>query len=300
MLIPCRNEAVAIARVIADFRAALPDAAIHVCDNNSTDATAAIAAAAGAFVGREELPGKGHVMRRMFRDIEADFYLTVDGDGTYDAEAAPAMIALALAEGCDLVNAIRREEASAAYRFGHRFGNRVLTGMVRHIFGARVQDMLSGYKLLSRRFVKSFPALSRGFDIETEITVHALELSLPVGHVEAPYRARPLGSESKLDTWRDGLRILGMIVRLIRHERPLACFGGLGVALALFSLALGLPVVAEFLRTGLVPRLPTAVAAMGLMLAAMMAIVTGLVLDTVTRGRREMRMLAYLQAPSRR
>lgn len=296
VLIPCRNEAAAIAGVIVEFRAALPDAVIYVYDNNSTDDTAAVARAAGAIVGSETLPGKGKVMRRMFRDIEADFYLTVDGDGTYDASVAPAMLALARQGPCDLVNAVRRGGEGAAYRFGHQLGNRVLTGLVRRIFGDRVRDMLSGYKLLSRRFVKSFPALSGGFDIETEITVHALELALPVAHVEADYRARVAGSVSKLNTWRDGIRILSMIVRLCRHERPLACFGMLGVVLGLVSLMLGLPVVIDFLRTGLVPRLPTAVAAVGLMLAGMMSLVTGLVLDTVTRGRRETRMLAYLQS----
>ncbi|MHB1641203.1 MAG: glycosyltransferase family 2 protein [Acidithiobacillus sp.] len=295
ILIPCYNESLTIAKVVEDFRRALPEAAIYVYDNNSQDDTAAKAADAGAMVRREDMQGKGNVVRRMFRDIEADFYILVDGDDTYDAKIAPQMLHLALEEPCDLVNCIRRESEQAAYRMGHRFGNQMLTGMVRYIFGNRVQDMLSGYKVLSRRFVKSFPALSGGFDIETELTVHALELSMPVAHVEGSYRGRPEGSESKLHTYRDGLRILWLISILFKHERPLQFFWWIGLILMLISLALGIPVVLQFLQTGLVMRLPTAVLAMGIMLVAFLSIMTGLILDTVTRGRREAKMLTYLQ-----
>jgi glycosyltransferase involved in cell wall biosynthesis len=295
VLIPCYNEALAIASVVRGFRAALPDADIYVYDNNSSDGTAEVARRAGAIVRTETLQGKGHVVRRMFRDVEADFYLLVDGDGTYDPAMAPAMLTLAGEGPYDLVNCIRRAVEEAAYRSGHKLGNVLLTGMVRQIFGDRVRDMLSGYKLLSRRFVKSFPALAGGFDIETEITVHALELSMPVSHVEGTYCGRPPGSESKLNTWRDGTRILWVIIRLFRHERPLPFFLALAAFFAAFSLLLGVPVVLEFFRTGLVPRLPTAVLASSMMLLGMLWLMTGLVLDTVTRGRRELRMLAYLQ-----
>lgn len=295
ILIPCYNESPTIAKVVKDFRRALPEASIYVYDNNSQDDTASTAAEAGAVVRREDMQGKGNVVRRMFRDIEADFYILVDGDDTYDAEIASQMLRLAMEEACDLVNCIRRGTEQEAYRRGHRFGNQMLTGMVRYIFGNRVQDMLSGYKVLSRRFVKSFPALSGGFDIETELTVHALELSMPVAHVEGGYRGRSEGSESKLHTYRDGLRILWLIGILFKHERPLQFFSWIGLVLMLISLALGIPVVLQFLQTGLVIRLPTAVLAMGIMLVAFLSIVTGLILDTVTRGRREAKMLTYLR-----
>ncbi len=295
ILIPCYNESTTIAKVVHDFRRVLPNAAIYVYDNRSWDDTAAKAVEAGAIVRREDMQGKGNVVRRMFRDVEADFYIMVDGDDTYDAEIAPQMLRLAMEEPCDLVNCIRRETEEEAYRIGHRFGNLMLTGMVRYIFGNRVQDMLSGYKVLSRRFVKSFPALSGGFDIETELTVHALELSMPVAHVMGGYRGRPEGSESKLHTFRDGLRILWLISILFKHERPLQFFSWIGLVLMLISLTLGIPVVLQFLQTGLVIRLPTAVLAMGIMLVAFLSFVTGLILDTVTRGRREVKILTYLQ-----
>ena len=295
VLIPCYNEGLTIAKVISDFKTVMPNSDVYVYDNNSSDDTVEKARRAGAIVREEKMQGKGNVVRRMFRDIEADFYILVDGDDTYDAGVAPQMLRLAIEEPCDLVNCIRREAEQEAYRTGHRFGNQMLTGMVRYIFGNRVQDMLSGYKVLSRRFVKSFPALSGGFDIETELTVHALELSMPVAHVEGSYRGRPEGSESKLHTYRDGLRILSMILILFKHERPLQFFSSIGLVLMLISLALGVPVVIQFLQTGLVIRLPTAVLAMGIMLVAFLSIVTGLILDTVTRGRREAKMLTYLQ-----
>lgn len=294
VLIPAYNEEVAIAKVTSDFRAALPNARIYVFDNNSTDHTVEKALAAGAQVRREEQQGKGHVVRRMFRDIDADWYVMVDGDDTYDAQLAPRMLALATEGPYDLVNCVRRETEDAAYRSGHRLGNVMLTGAVRRIFGDRVQDMLSGYKVLSRRFVKSFPALSQGFDIETELTVHAQELSMPVAHVEGNYRARPAGSESKLRTYSDGWRILMMIMKLVRHERPLFFFGVIAGLLATVSVLLSIPIVNTYLETGLVPRLPTAVLATGIMLLAALNLFTGLILDTVSRGRREVRLLAYL------
>ncbi len=295
ILIPCYNEAAAIGGVIAGFRAALPGAAIYVYDNNSTDGTAAAASTAGALVFSEPQQGKGHVVRRMFRDIEADFFLLVDGDGTYDPAVAPDMLALARAQKIDLVSCVRKSEGVEAYRFGHQFGNLLLTGMVKYIFGNRVQDMLSGYKLLSRRFVKSFPALSGGFDIETELTVHALELSLPIGHVTGAYKGRPVGSPSKLNTYRDGAKILWLIAVLVKHERPMQLFSSVAAILTAAAVILGIPIVTHYLATGLVPRLPTAVLATGLILMANLSLATGLILDTVTRGRREARMLAYLQ-----
>jgi glycosyltransferase involved in cell wall biosynthesis len=296
VLIPCYNEALTIADVVRQFKAALPQASVLVYDNNSTDGTREAAKAAGAAVFHEKTQGKGNVVRRMFRDVEADFYILVDGDGTYDAAMAPSMLSLALTERIDLVNCVRNSESQpAAYRRGHRFGNRLLTSIVTLIFGNRLTDMLSGYKLLSRRFVKSFPALSGGFDIETELCVHALELSLPIGHLTGDYKGRPEGSASKLNTYRDGLRILWLIVALVKHERPLQLFGAASCILLVAALLLGAPVVTHYLATGLVPRLPTAVLATGLVLIAALSFATGLILDTVTRGRREARMLAYLQ-----
>ncbi|WP_103702879.1 glycosyltransferase family 2 protein [Paraburkholderia eburnea] len=297
VLLPCYNEESAIVKVIRDFRAALPDASIYVYDNNSRDRTAELARAEGVIVRTEVQQGKGHVVRRMFRDIEADFYVMADGDDTYEASIAPEMLQLAIDGNHDLINCVRRETEDAAYRGGHRFGNLMLTGVVRRIFGDRVQDMLSGYKVFSRRFVKSFPALSQGFDIETELSVHALELLMPVAHVDGPYRGRPEGSESKLRTYRDGWRILMLIFKLVRHERPMFFFSLLAGLLAVISLVLIAPIVEHYLATGLVPRLPTAVLSMGVMFMAGLSVATGTVLDTVTRGRREVRMLAYLQCP---
>jgi glycosyltransferase involved in cell wall biosynthesis len=300
ILLPCHNEAITIGQVVRAFRTSVPGATIYVFDNNSTDRTAEIARAAGAIVRSETLQGKGRVVRRMFRDIQADLYVIADGDDTYDAMLAPAMIALARSGPHDLVNCVRRESGEAAYRGGHRIGNRLLTNTVRLIFGNRVEDMLSGYKVLSRRFVKSFPVLSNGFDIETELAIHALELAMPIAHLEGEYRARPEGSVSKLRTYQDGFRILRMIVRLLRNERPLAFFGAL--ALVAWACAGGLiePVIRTYLATGLVPRLPTAVLATGIVIAGALSLITGIILDTVTRGRQEMRLLAYLQheAPS--
>ena len=259
VLIPSFNEEIAIAQVVRDFKTALPDAAVYVYDNNSTDGTIQRARAVGAEVRSEAQQGKGHVVRRMFRDVDADFYIMVDGDDTYESGLAPDMLSLAMSGPFDLVNCIRRETEDAAYRGGHRLGNWLLTSVVRRIFGNRVRDMLSGYKVFSRRFVKSFPALSTGFDIETELTVHALELSMPVAHVQGSYRGRQEGSESKLRTYRDGWRILMLILKLVRHERPMVFFGMLAALSTLVALALIEPVIITYLNTGLVPRFPTAI-----------------------------------------
>jgi glycosyltransferase involved in cell wall biosynthesis len=300
VLVPSHDEAAAIAKVVADFRAALPDAAIYVYDNNSTDGTAAAALAAGARVRRETLQGKGHVVRRMFADVEADLYVLVDGDDTYDAAAAPAMLRRLLDDGLDMVIGTRATDRAAAYRPGHRLGNRVLTGLVAAIFGDRVSDMLSGYRVFSRRFVKSFPALSAGFETETELTVHALELRMAIGEVRTAYRERPAGGASKLRTYSDGLRILRTIVILVKEERPLHFFSLAGALLLLLGIGLGVPVVLEFLATGLVPRLPTAVLATGLVLLSFLSFSAGLILDSVTRGRKELKRLAYLALPGPR
>lgn len=294
VLIPCYNEATAIVKVIQDFQEALPDARIYVYDNNSTDRTVEMARAAGATVRRERQQGKGHVVRRMFGDIEADVYVLVDGDGTYDAASAPRLVAHLLEEQLDMVNVARMETEAAAYRPGHRFGNALLTQMVGWVFGDRIKDMLSGYRVFSRRFVKSFPALSAGFEIETELTVHALELHMPIDEIPTPYRARPAGSLSKLHTVRDGWRILATIALLVREERPLPFFSALFMLLATVSVILAWPIVLEFMVTGLVPRFPTAILSTGLMLLAFFNLACGIILDTVTLGRREMKRLHYL------
>ena len=294
VLVPCYNEARAIAKVVADFRAALPDATIYVYDNNSTDSTVEAALRAGAVVRRETHQGKGHVVRRMFNDIEADIYVLVDGDATYDAPSAAAMIERLLGHRLDMVVANRVDQEEAAYRAGHRTGNWLLTSFVAAVFGSTFNDMLSGYRVFSRRFVKSFPVLSGGFEIETELTIHALELGMAVAEIDTPYYARPKGSASKLNTWSDGFRILFTIFKLYRVERPLRFFGAIGLMLAIISFGFAVPVVTTYLETGLVPRLPTAVLATGLMILGSLSVAIGLVLDTVTRGRREMKLLAYL------
>ncbi len=294
VLIPCYNEQAAVATVIADFRKALPSAAIYVYDNNSSDRTAAIAREAGAEVRNERHQGKGHVVRRMFADIDADIYVLVDGDATYDAASAPRMIEVLRADQLDMVVGRRLDKSEAAYRRGHRLGNWMLTGFLSSVFGEVFTDILSGYRVFSRRFVKSFPVLSDGFEIETELTVHALELALPVAEIDTPYYARPEGSFSKLNTWSDGFRILGTILKLYRSEKPLRFFTGIGIFLALISIGLAVPIFITYLEEGVVPRLPTAVLSTGLMVVAMLSASSGLVLDTVTRGRREMKLLAYL------
>ena len=294
VLVPCFNEEAGVAKVVADFRAALPQATIHVYDNNSTDRTAEVARAAGALVRRETHQGKGNVVRRMFSDVDADIYVLVDGDATYDAASAGAMIARLVDDRLDMVVAARVQREEAAYRPGHRTGNRLFTGFVASVFRTTFTDVLSGYRVFSRRFVKSFPVLSRGFEIEIELTVHALELELATAEMATPYYARPQGSASKLSTWRDGFRILLTIVSLYRSERPLAFFTAVGVVLAFVSIGLAIPLLVTYLQQGLVPRIPTAVLSTGLMVAAFLSVVAGVVLDTVSKGRREMKLLAYL------
>lgn len=295
VLVPCFNEAAAIAKVVADFRAALPAATVYVYDNNSTDDTSAIAAAAGAEVRRETRRGKGNVVRRMFHDIEADVYVMVDGDDTYDAGVAPGLVARLVDDNLDMVVGKRIETHQAAYRAGHRLGNRVLTGLVRWLFGAQIDDMLSGYRVFSRRFVKSFPSFSREFEIETELTVHAMQMRMPVAEVETNYKERPPGSASKLRTFRDGWRILLAITNLMRNERPLMFFSLVGLVIAALAVVLATPVVLEFLDTGAVRRFPTAILCTGLGVIAVVCIATGLILDLVAHVRREAKRLVYLQ-----
>src|SRR6478735_8158647 len=298
-VIPCFNEALAIAQVVGEFRAALPEAEIHVFDNNSTDHTAEVARESGATVTHVALRGKGNVARRMFADVEADVYVMVDGDATYDVRDIRQHIAMLVRDNLDMIVGSRIDDGEDAqtYRRGHRFGNRLLTGAVASLFGGRMTDMLSGYRVFSRRYAKSFPALSRGFEIETELTVHALELRMPFAEVPVPYRARPEGSESKLSTYRDGWRILKTICKLFVSERPLQFFSGAAGVLVLLSLILAEPLVSTYLNTGLVPRQPTAVLVTGMMLTAMLSFVCGVVLHTVTIGRREAKRLSYLAIP---
>ncbi len=300
VILPCYNEAAAISQTIAAFRASLPDARIYVYDNNSSDATCAVAAEAGAIVRSEKMQGKGNVVRRMFADVDADIYIMADGDATYDAAAAPALVKQLIDENLDMVVGARKSEVEAAYRRGHRIGNAMLTGMLAQLFGRSFSDILSGYRVFSKRFVKSFPVLSSGFEIETEISVHALELTMPVAEQVTAYAARPEGSESKLNTYRDGWRILKTIIMLFRSERPMTFFGMIAALLALLAVTLAVPLAITYAQTGLVPRLPTALLSTGLIILSAMSMMCGLILDTVVRGRLEMRRLAYLtyQAPA--
>ena len=297
VILPCYNEEAAIGQTVAGFRAALPGAAIYVYDNNSKDRTVDYARAAGAIVRTERMQGKGNVVRRMFADVDADIYVMADGDATYDAAVAPALVARLVDENLDMVVGARRSEVELAYRRGHRLGNRMLTGMLAQLFGRSFSDILSGYRVFSRRFVKSFPILSAGFEIETEISVHALELRMPVAEIETEYGARPEGSASKLSTYRDGWRILKTILNLYRVERPVLFFGDIGLVLLIVALILAVPLIATYVQTGLVPRQPTAILITGLVILAFLSFFSGLILDTVTRGRREMRRLAYLALP---
>ena len=298
VLLPCYNEEAAIAATVAGFKAALPGATIYVYDNNSRDRTREIAAKAGAVVRTERQQGKGHVVRRMFADIDADVYVMADGDLTYDAKAAPAMVDMLLGEQLDMVVGTRKHEEKEAYRGGHVLGNKVFTGLLSGLFGRSFSDIFSGYRVFSRRFVKSFPVLSSGFEIETEMSVHALELRMPVGEVETAYAARPEGSESKLSTFRDGWRILTTIATLYRIERPVLFFGSIGALLVIAALLLSIPLIVTYVHTGLVPRVPTAILVTGMTIVAVLCFFTGLILDTVTRGRREVRRLAYLSLPA--
>ena len=298
VLLPCYNEEAAISQTIAAFAAALPGATIYVYDNNSGDRTREVAAAAGAIVRDERMQGKGHVVRRMFADVEADIYVMADGDATYDASAAPELVHRLVDERLDMVVGARKSEVEEAYRRGHRLGNRLFTGLLAGLFGRSFTDIFSGYRVFSRRFVKSFPALSRGFETETEISVHALELAMPVAEVVTAYGARPEGSISKLSTYRDGWRIARTILHLFRIERPVLFYGGFAAFLAAIALVLAIPLIATFIETGLVPRFPTAILVTGLMVVAFLSFGVGLILDTVVRGRREMRRLAYLSLPA--
>ena len=294
VLLPCYNEEAAIAATVAGFRAALPDATVYVYDNNSRDRTRQVAAQAGAVVRSESQQGKGHVVRRMFADIDADIYVMADGDLTYDPKAAPAMVDLLVADQLDMVVGTRRHEEKDAYRGGHVLGNKLFTGLLAGLFGRSFSDIFSGYRVFSRRFVKSFPVLSSGFEIETEMSVHALELRMPVSEFDTVYAARPEGSESKLSTWSDGWRILKTIVTLYRIERPVLFYGSIGALLVALAVVLSIPLVVTYLNTGLVPRFPTAILVTGMIIVAVLCFFAGLILDTVTRGRREVRRLAYL------
>ena len=298
VLLPCYNEEAAIAATVEGFRKALPGATVYVYDNNSRDRTREVAAAAGAVVRTESQQGKGCVVRRMFADIEADVYVMADGDLTYEPSSAPEMVKLLVAENLDMIVGTRRHDASEAYRGGHVIGNRLFTRLLAGLFGRSFTDIFSGYRVFSRRFVKSYPVLSQGFEIETEMSVHALELRMPVGEVETRYLARPEGSHSKLSTFGDGWRILKTIVNLYRIERPVLFFGGIGALLVLAAVILAIPLVFTYLETGLVPRFPTAILATGMTIIAVLCFFAGLILDTVTRGRREIRRLAYLAQPA--
>jgi glycosyltransferase involved in cell wall biosynthesis len=298
IILPCYNEAAAIAQTVADFRAALPSATVYVYDNNSSDTTVEVARAAGAIVRTEKVQGKGNVVRRMFADVEADIYVMADGDATYEAAAAPDLVQRLIDENLDMVVGARKSEVEAAYRRGHKFGNAMLTGMLAWLFGRSFSDILSGYRVFSRRFVKSFPVLSSGFEIETEISVHSLELRMPVAEVVTAYAARPEGSESKLSTYRDGWRILNTIIRLFRYERPLVFFGGIATVFMMMAIILAVPLVITFFEIGLVPRFPTAILATGLVILSALNGMCGLILDTVVRGRLEVRRLSYLGFPA--
>ncbi|HEY8591312.1 MAG TPA: glycosyltransferase family 2 protein [Sphingomicrobium sp.] len=298
VLLPCYNEEAAIAQTVAGFRAALPGATVYVYDNNSRDRTREVAAAAGAVVRTERQQGKGHVVRRMFADIDADVYIMADGDLTYDSAAAPAMVDMLVTDQLDMVVGTRRHERKDAYRGGHVIGNKLFTGLLSGLFGRSFNDIFSGYRVFSRRFVKSFPVLSQGFEIETEMSVHALELRMPVGEVETVYAARPEGSHSKLSTYGDGWRILKTIGTLYRIERPTLFYGSIGALLIVAALILAAPLVVTYMRTGLVPRFPTAILVTGMTIIAVLCFFAGLILDTVTRGRREVRRLAYLAHPA--
>jgi glycosyltransferase involved in cell wall biosynthesis len=300
VLLPCYNEEAAIGATVAGFLKVLPQATVYVYDNNSRDRTRELAAKAGAVVRSERQQGKGHVVRRMFADVDADIYIMADGDLTYDPQAALAMVDLLLAEQLDMVVGTRRHEEKDAYRGGHVLGNKLFTGLLAGLFGRSFTDIFSGYRVFSRRFVKSFPVLSSGFEIETEISVHALELKMPVGEVETIYAARPEGSQSKLSTFSDGWRILKTLVTLFRVERPTLFYGGIAALLLILAVLLSVPLVRTYMHTGLVPRIPTAILVTGMTIIAVLCFFTGLILDTVTRGRREVRRLAYLslRAPS--
>lgn len=294
VVIPCHDEALTIARVLSGFAKALPGARLYVCDNASRDATAQRAQEAGAIVLTENALGKGNAVRRLFADIDADAYLLVDGDDTYDPSLAPEMIRRLFDDGLDMVIAARQNVYEQAHRIGHGFGNRLFNRFYQSLFGNQFTDIFSGYRVFSRRFVKSFPALSQGFAIETELAVHAGQLQAPVAEVEGPYRARPPGSRSKLNTWRDAVRILAMMLLLMKESHPARLFGMLAVVLASLAIGIALPIFRTYAETGLVPRFPTAILAAAMMLLAAISLTCGLILDSVSRGRLEARRRAYL------
>lgn len=293
-IVPCHNEELAIAKVVHDLRAAVPSMDIYVYDNASTDDTVRVARDAGAIVRHEYTKGKGNVVRRAFADIEADIYVLIDGDDTYDTTDLPTMIETLLEGPFDHVLGVRRESGDGAYRPGHELGNKGFNWLVSGVFKSEVSDMLSGYRVFSRRFVKSFPALSREFEIETELTVHAMSLRVPQTETPVGFRDRPAGSESKLRTYHDGFRILSLIIGLIRHERPMMFYGIIGTIIAILGVVTGFPVVLDYLSTGLVPRLPTAILAVGIVITAILTWMIGLVLDGVLKSRREFNRLNYL------
>jgi len=297
VLLPCYNEGLVLRTVIERFRAALPDATIYVYDNNSRDDSVAVAQSAGAVVRSEKRQGKGFVVRRMFADIDADIYIMCDADETYDASAVSSLVAELVDNGLDMVVGTRVDTSGTAYRPAHRFGNWMLTSLVRTMFGGGFSDMLSGYRIFSRRFVKSFPLMSQGFEIETELTIHALQLAMPVAEMPTRFKDRIEGSESKLQTVSDGFRILWTIVTLLKQERPFFLFGIVALAMMTASLIFGYPVIAEYMRSGTVPRLPTAILATGTMILGFLSLFCGLILDTVTRGRKEAKLLRYLELP---
>jgi glycosyltransferase involved in cell wall biosynthesis len=297
VLIPCRDEAATVAEVVRDFQKALPEACVYVYDNGSHDSTAAEASGAGAIVRYERVPGKGQVVRRMFSDIDADVYVLVDGDGTYEAGTAPAMVAMLVNDELDMVNGTRTGSEGFLYRRGHRAGNVLLSALVSRVFGGRIEDMMSGYRVMSRRFVKSFPAMSSGFETETELTIHALELHIPVGQLATQYSPRMEGSRSKLNTYSDGMRILGTITGLIKEGKPMIFFTVVAVVLLVLGISLSVPIFVEFGRTGKVPRFPTAILSTGIVLLSFLSLACGLILDSVARGRKEMKRLAYLAIP---
>jgi len=300
VLVPCLNEESTINKVINDFKIALPSARIYVYDNDSKDHTSDIAREAGAIVRTELLKGKGNVVRRMFADIEADIYVLVDGDDTYSADCAPRMVSHLVNEHLDMVNGVRIANDQSSFRLGHLMGNRILSGLVSSIFGKGLSDLFSGYRVFSRRFVKSFPALSSGFEIETEFTIHALELRMRVAEVKSPYKTRPAGSESKLNTIKDGLKVLKAIITFIKEERPFQLFSLASFILAIISILLAMPIFVEYFETGLVPRFPTAILCSALMILSFLSFYAGLILDTVTTTRREMKRLYYLRQPALR
>lgn len=297
VLIPSYNEEAGIGHVIAGFREAVPSAEIFVYDNNSSDHTVEKAKNLGAIVRQESRQGKGYVVRRMFADIDADVYILVDGDDTYDSKIAQTLVEILIINGLDMINCSRASTIATAYRPGHKFGNGLLSGIVKMIFGDQFQDLLSGYRVFSRRFVKSFPVMSTGFEIETELTIHALALEMPSMEIPCNFKNRQEGSESKLRTFSDGFRILMTIANLLRQEKPLLVFSLVSFLSLSASLLLSYPLIETWLATGLVPRLPTAILTTGLMLGSICSMVCGLILDTVTRGRKEAKRLAYLAIP---